>query len=351
MHVLVTGGAGFVGSALVAQLKKKGHKVRAFLRRQETALNLDGLEVEIFIGNLLDKEKVALAVKGIDVIFHTAAIYKGYPFYIRYPKEIYETNIEGTRNLLDAALQVGVKKVIYTSSTAAIGKRKDGLPADESVKLNFLKQRSHYERSKALAEELALSYHARGLDIVSINSSFLFGPQDLRPTPTGEMVVKFLNRSYPCYFDAVLCVSAVDMVVDAHIKAMESGRSGERYIVANARHYTLKEVFDMLEKISGIKVPRIKLPIPLLMVFSMVNELFIGLFGLTDKVRPLIATEILRYFRLKAMYDGSKALKDFGLTEKPFEETLAAAVKWYMLNGYVRKSSKIAYFKKLGKLK
>ncbi len=351
MKILVTGGAGFLGSALIAELKKRGHYVRALLRRQETAFNLDGLEVEIYICNLLDKEKLELAVRNIEVIFHTAAIYKGYPFYIKYPKEIYQTNLEGTRNLFDVALKSGVKKIIYTSSTAAIGMPEDNLPADETVKLNFLNKRSHYEKSKALAEEIALSYHSKGMYVVAVNPSFLFGVRDSRPTPTGEMVIKFLNRSYPCYFDALLCVSDIDTVVQAHIKALENGKSGERYIVAYEQHYTLKEIFDMLESITGVKRPWIKLPLQWVYLFSIVNELLLGIIGLGSHVKPLIASEIVSYFKLGAKYNGLKARREFGLTEKPFKEVLSAAVKWYVLNGYIRKTSKIAYFKKIGKLK
>lgn len=339
-----------MGSALVTELKKRGHHVRTILRRQETAFNLDGLEVEIIICNLFDKEKLKEAVKGIDVIFHAAAIYKGYPFYNTYPREIYETNIEGTRNVFEAALSAGVKKIIYTSSTAAVGKREDGLPADERIKLNLLNKRSHYEKSKALAEEIALSYHNKGIHVVSINPSFLFGIRDSRPTPSGEMIIKFLNRSYPCYFDATLCVSDLDTAVEAHMKAMEIGKNGERYIVACERHYTLKEMFDILEEISGIKSPKIKLPISLLYLFSLVNELMLGILGMSHRVRPLVASEVVKYFIAQAQYDSSKARKYFDLKDKSFKETLESAVKWYMLNDYIRRSSKIIYFKKLGRL-
>lgn len=350
MNILVTGGAGFLGSALITELKKRGHHVKALLRRQETAFNLDGLEVEIFICNLLDKEKLKEAVQGIDVIFHTAAIYKSYPFYNRYPKEIYETNIEGTRNIFEAALKARVKKIIYTSSCGAVGKREDGLPADETVKLNLLERRSHYEKSKALAEEVALSYHNKGIHVVSVDPSFLFGVRDSRPSPTGEMVVKFLNRSYPCYFNAVVCPSDLDTTVEAHIKAMEIGKSGERYIVVCEQRYTLKELFDMLEDITGIKAPKIILPIQILYLFSIINELLLGLLGMNDRIRPLIASEVVKYFTVGAKYDGSKARVYFGLKEKAFKETLRAEVKWYMINDYVRKSSKIIYFRKLGRL-
>ncbi|KJJ84620.1 NAD-dependent epimerase/dehydratase [Candidatus Omnitrophus magneticus] len=163
MNILVTGAGGFLGSAIVEELIKKGHKVRTLLRRKEAAFNLHGMQTELFICDILNSDAVMQAVKGIDVIFHAAAIYNTYPWYCLNPKELYTTNIEGTRNIMEAALREGVKKVIYTSSTAAVGKREDGAPADETVKLNLLEKRSHYEKSKAKAEEVALSYHNKGV--------------------------------------------------------------------------------------------------------------------------------------------------------------------------------------------
>jgi dihydroflavonol-4-reductase len=350
MKVLVTGAGGFLGSALVAELKKRGHSVRAVMRRRESAFNLHGLEVEIFICDIQDKEAVASAVKGVDVIFHTAAVYRSYPFYVLRPKEIFETNIRGTRNVFEEAIKAGVKRIVYTSSTGAVGKRNDGLPADESVKLNLLEKRSFYERSKALAEEAALSYSDKGIEVVSVNPSFLFGTGDSRPTPTGEMIVKFLNRVYPTYFDATLCVSDIRTVVEAEIKAMEKGKNGERYIVAHERHYTLKELFDLLEGITGIKGPRLKMPLQAVWVFSILNELVLLLTGLSRKAHPIVESEVVKYFGIGSKYDGAKAKKDLGLKDADFRETLKDEVRWYVRNGYIRRSSKIRYFKTIGKL-
>ncbi|NTV29623.1 MAG: NAD-dependent epimerase/dehydratase family protein [Candidatus Omnitrophica bacterium] len=351
MKVLVTGGGGFLGASLIRRLRQEGYSVRALLRRKESAFNLDGVELEVFIGNVLDKDCLARAMVGVDYVFHTAAVFRGYPFYIRHPEEIFQTNIEGTRNLCEAALAAGIRRVVYTSSAAAVGMREDGMPADETVPLNLLDRRSFYERSKAESEKVALSYHALGLNIVSVNPSFLFGVGDSRPTPTGEMIVKFLNRSYPCYFDALLCVSDIDSTVEAHFKALSTGESGQRYIVAHGRHYTLAEIFKMLEEISGVRAPFLKLPLNVVHIFSLLNEAILGLLGLGGKVGPVIDSETVRYFSLGARYDGSQGQRVLGLTFKDFREVLSEEVAWYMRHGYVRRSSKIGYYRKIGKLK
>ena len=352
MKVLVTGAGGFLGSALVRELKKRGCYVRALMRRRESAFKLHGLEVEIFICNILDKECLRDAVQGIDVIFHTAGLVKtAYPFYQRHPQDIYRVNVEGTKNVMEAAYKAGVKKVIYTSSIATVGKRLDGEPADESIPLNLFHKRTHYEKSKALAEKVALSYHHKGMHVVAVNPGFLVGIKDTFLTPIGEIIVRFLNRVYPFYFDGILYVCDIDLAAEAHIKAMEKGRSGERYIVVNQRPFTIKEIFDILERLTGIKGPRARLPSLLLYLFSILNEIVLRILFLNNRFRPIIGSESISYFMLMARYDGSKARKEFRLEDKLFETTFKREVDWYMHNGYIRKSSRIRYYKKIGKLR
>jgi len=351
MKVLVTGAGGFLGSALVKELKKQGHYVRALIRRKESAFKLRGLEVEIFICDILNKGRLRDAVEGIDVIFHTAATVKTYAFYEKHPMEIYQTNIEGTRNVFETAYKTGVKKVIYTSTLDTVGKRPDGKPADESVQLNLLHKRIHYEKSKAQAEEIALSYHNKGIHVVAINPGFLIGIGDSRPTDTGETIIGFLNRAYPCYFEGMIYVTALDVAVEAHIKAMEKGRSGERYIVVDPHPFTIKEIFDSLEKITGIKAPCLRCPFPILYLFSILNEAILLILCLKNRFHPIISSEAVKYLMMRAEYDGSKAGREFGLKDKPFEEALKAEVDWYMNNGYIRKSSRRLYYKKLAALR
>ncbi|MBU1852952.1 MAG: NAD-dependent epimerase/dehydratase family protein [Candidatus Omnitrophica bacterium] len=352
MKVLVTGAGGFLGSALVKELKKQGHYVRALIRRKESAFKLRGLEVEIFICDILNKGRLRDAVEGIDVIFHTAALVKtSFPFYQRYPKELYRVNVEGTNNVFEIAYKTGVKKVIYTSSIATVGKRRDGKPADESIPLNLLHKRSHYERSKACAEKLALSYNTKGMHVVAVNPGNIAGIQDTKPTTIGEIIVKFLNGIYLFYLEGLLYITDLDTVVDAHIKAMEKGKSGERYIIINQRFFTVKEMFDILERITGIKGPRIKLPLHIAYLLSILNEAILWVLCLKNHFSPIIGSEDIKYLMLNAKYDGSKARKEFALREKPIEESLRAEVDWYMRNGYIRKSSKRRYYEELAGLR
>jgi len=338
MNILVTGAGGFVDAALVGALRQRGHHVRVLIRRMESVLNLDGLEVEVCVCDVFDKDRLAEAVKGIDIVFHTAGIYRGTPFYKYAPQEIYKTNIEGTRNVCEAALAAGVKKIIYTSSTGAVGMRADRVPSDESVPLNLLNKRSHYEKSKAMAEDVALSYSKKGIEVVSINPSFLFGPKDSRPSPTGEIIVKFLNRIYPCYFDAEFTMSDISMTVDAHIGAIEKGKSGERYIVTRKDIVTMEGLFSLLNSITNVKKPLFKIPLPVLYWFSIVNEAILGILGLEKKIRPIVESESVKYFMLGAKYDGSKAVNEFGLVERPLEDVLREEIDWYIRNGYIRKN-------------
>jgi dihydroflavonol-4-reductase len=347
---LVTGGAGFVGAALVRELRARGYSVRVLLRRKEAAMNLDRLQVEIFIANILDTAAVREAVRDIDYVFHTASLYEATPFYDQKADRMYEVNVVGTRNICEACLQGKVKKLIYTGSTGAVGLRDDGKPANEAVILNHLELRSHYEKSKAEAERLALSYHNKGLSVVSVNPSFLVGEGDMRPSPTGEVIVKFLNGYYPCYFDATLCLSDLPSTIDAHIRAMESGRSGERYIVVSDQLVSVKEFFGMLEDVSGIKKPFLRLPIKVLALFAMLNELLIGLLGLRGRMRPLISHELLRYLSIGASYDSTKAKKELEFCPEPLKEVLRKSVYWFMRNGYIRKGARAVYFRHIGKL-
>ena len=347
---LVTGGAGFVGAALVRELRARGYSVRVLLRRKETAMNLDRLQVEIFIGNILDPEAVREAVKGMDYVFHTASLYEATPFYDQKAGRMYEVNLSGIRNICEACCQAKVKKLIYTGSTGAVGLRDDGKPADETVPLNHLDRRSHYEKSKAEAEKTALSSHSQGFSVVSVNPSFLVGEGDMRPSPTGEVIVKFLNGYYPCYFDAILCLSDLPSTVDAHIRALERGRNGERYIVVSDQLVTVKEFFEILEDISGIKKPFLRLPMKALSLLAMVNEILIGLLGLRGKVRPLISHELLRYLSIGASYDSAKAKKELGFRPGPLKDVLRKSVHWFMRNGYIRKGARATYFRRIGKM-
>lgn len=347
---LVTGAAGFIGSRLVTQLQLHGYDVRGLLLPNENRRNLFGIIIEEFTGNLLDKDSLKEAVQGVDYVFHTASLYTATPFYEKNNAQMEAVNIEGTRNLLEACVAAKVKKIVYTGSTGAVGLKDDLTPAGEDVELNHLEQRSEYEMSKARAEKLVLSYRDR-LEVVSVVPSFLIGPGDMRPSPTGEVIIKYLNGRYPCYFDGLMCVSDLFSTVRAHLSALEKGKNGERYIVTVDEHVTVKEFFDMLHDITGIKPPLLKLPKGLLKVVAMLNEGLLGLLGLRRRFRPLISYELLRYFCLGASYDSSKAKAELGFKPEPLRAVTESAVKWFMLNGKIKKSARIRYYRHIGRLK
>lgn len=349
---LVTGAGGFLGAELTRQLIQAGYFVKVLLRRAESATNLNRATVQIFIGDVCDKEAVREALLGVDYVFHAASVYEATPFYVSKPERMYEVNIKGCEVVCEEALKAGVEKVIYTSSAGTIGLNSDGLPSDEKVPLNHLELRSHYERSKALAEALFLSYSRKGLFVVSINPSFLVGPGDARPTPTGEVVVNFLNRKYPCVFDAPICLSSIYETARAHIQALTYGVSGERYIVSEPKIYSMPQLFQDLEEISGIASPKLKIPINWLLPFSIINEAILAAVNFFKKnAKPLISYEIARYLTLGCKYDPTKSITVLKCEFKGLKRELEDSVEWFIRNGYVNRSSRIRYYKKIGKLK
>ncbi len=341
MNCLVTGGGGFLGSEIARQLVSAGHKVRVLLKPGEAIGNLRGAEMEFQTGDIRDKKNTKEAVKSMDYVFHAASLYESTPFYVHRPEELYRVNLEGTKNVCQASLDAGVKKVVYTSSCAAVGLRDDGEPSDESIELNHLDKRSHYEKSKALAEKEALSFHKKGLWVSSINPSFLIGAGDSRPTPTGEVIIKYLNRAYPFYFDAVLYLSDLIETAKAHLSVLERGKSGERYIVCFDQEVSLLEFFRMLEKVSGVKKPKLKLPLNLIRIGSALQEAIIGLLGLQRRMKPIISYELSRYLTLGCGYNNAKAKMVLGFQSTPIEDSLRRSVEWYLKNGYIEKNARV----------
>lgn len=349
-NILVTGINGYVGFAIAKSLLQAGYHVRGIVLPHEISKKLNPYDLEIFVGDILDEAFVAECVDSVEYVFHTASLYTATPFYASQNPLLKRVNLEGTDNLLKCALKAGVKKFIYTGSTGSIGVREDGLPSDELVPFNHLSKRSQYEISKMEAENLVLSYHEKGLNVSSINPSFLVGEGDSRPSPTGEVVLKFLNQTYPCYFDGTICLSDLTSVVKAHISALTKAKSGEKYIVAVDEIISIKDFFELLQKISGIRPPCFKLPKGLLMFVAQVNELLLLMLGLRNKVRPLISYELLRYFTLGVSYSADKAKRELDFIPTKLEDECRKAVRWFMLHGKVKKSSRIKYYRHIGKL-
>lgn len=331
MKVLVTGGTGFIGSALVRHLLEANYEVRILSRHKRNRFLLEDLNVEVFDGDITHPNCVEKAMKGCPIVFDLASVYAFYPFWDKKAKALYRINVQGTINMLNAALKNKVQRFIHTSTIATISKRLDGKPSDENTGFNF-RGAIHYARAKYLAEQEVLKFCKKGLPAIILNPAIIIGERDYKPTPSGEVIVKFLNRSYPGYFDTTWAVADVDDVARAHIAAIDYGRVGERYILCNKKHYTLKEIFRLLEKISGVKSPRIRIPYPLLLAFVYIEEF---LSYTIFKRRPIMSTEGVSFCRASTIYDNSKAVDELNYISTPIEETLTKAVSWYRKNGYI----------------
>ena len=331
---LVTGATGFVGSALVRALVKRGDEVHVLVRQRGPEYpNLEGLPIHPHHGDIQYPESLKEALRGMDVVYHAAAVYQFFPWRKKKVPAIYKINIDGTKNLLSLAHEAKVKRLVYTSSVITIGKTKDGKPSDENTPYQEDPFSSHYERSKYEAERLVLEAARKGFPAVVVNPGIVLGERDSKPTPSGEVVLKFLKQIYPGYFDTLWCTADVDDVAQGHIAAAEKGRVGERYILCNQEHHTLKEIFKILERISGIKAPFIKIPYPALLAFVFVDEWSCQFI----QHRPLLASEGLSLCRTFLRYDNSKAVRELGYTTTLLEKTLEKAVKWYRDHGYLKR--------------
>lgn len=333
MMVLVTGANGFLGSAVLRHLMGAGYSVRVLLREGSEESIIKGLNIEIVRGDILDSHVLEKAVEGCKIVLHLAFVYMFYPWWKREVKDIYKTNVEGTKNLLTVSLKHRVEKFIFTSSVASIGRRANGKPSNEETVFNLWRSASHYAKSKLLAEEEVLKFCTKGLPAVILNPAIVIGERDYKPTPSGEVIVKFLNRRYPFYFEATWSIADVDDVARAHISAIIKGQSGERYILCNKKSYTIGEIFKLLEEISGIKAPRIKIPYTLLLSFVYIEE---ALSYLIRKTKPLMSSEGVKFCKMSIKFDNSKAVRELDYTTTSLRNTLTKAVTWYRENGYIK---------------
>ena len=327
MKVLVTGATGFVGGNLARELLSQGFRVKVLVRESSDRANIDGLDVEIAVGDLTSKASLDRALAGCEVLFHAAA---SYSFWTPEPGAVYEANVQGTENVLLAAGSAGVQKIVYTSTESTIGMRGHTLGTEEqTATLDSL--HGHYKKSKLLAEQLALRLCDQGLPLVIVNPTMPLGPRDIKPTPTGKVVVDFLNRRMPAYVNTGLNVVDVADVAKGHILALEKGRVGERYILGN-RNVTLRELLGLLESVTGIRAPNVRIPTWITLGAAAVDECLQGKLLRRPPRIPLAAVRTSRKFR---HFDCSKAIQELGLPQTPIEEALERAVSWYRQNGYV----------------
>ncbi|HXO18566.1 MAG TPA: hopanoid-associated sugar epimerase [Thermoanaerobaculia bacterium] len=328
MKALVTGATGFVGAHVARALLARGAAVRCLARPASRRDLLEGLEVEIALGDLRDPPSLAAAVAGCDAVFHCAADYR---LFAADPAEIYAANVGGTDNLLAAAAGAGVPRVVYTSSVGALGLAVDGTPADEETPVALDDMVGHYKRSKFQAEQVAEKWAGRGLPVVLVHPSTPVGEGDLKPTPTGQMILDFLNRKFPVYVDTGLNLIDVRDVAQGHLLAAEKGRTGERYILGN-RNMTLKEILDALAALTGLPAPRFQVPHWLPLAAAHLDG---GLARLAGRP-PRLSVEAVRMSRHRMFFDAGKAVRELGLPQGPVEPALARAVEWFKAKGYVR---------------
>jgi dihydroflavonol-4-reductase len=329
MTTLVTGATGFVGSHVARQLVAAGRSVRVLVRKGSNLQALENVPVEQVEGDLRDAASLEAATSGVREVFHVAADYR---LWARNPAEIYESNVEGTRRLFQAAARAGAERVVYTSTVATIAVPHAGreLP-NEETRAALEQMIGHYKRSKFLAEAEALNAARSGVPVVIVNPTAPVGPGDWKPTPTGRIVVDFLNGKMPAYVDTGLNVVNVEDVAAGHLLAAAKGRVGERYILG-ARNMTLKQILNALAAITGRPAPRVRLPHALALAAGFADEWFSRLRGR----EPQIPIEGVKMSRHRMFVASEKAEKELGYQAGPVEAGLERAVRWYREHGYVR---------------
>ena len=327
MTTLVTGATGFVGSHVVRQLVNQGHAVRIFARPTSNAEILADLPVERVEGDLRDAASIERAMRGIRRVFHVAADYR---LWTPRPEEIYETNVAGTQRLLEAAARAGVERIVYTSTVATIAVPREGALPNERTQSSVNEMIGHYKRSKFQAEQCALSAAKEGLPVVIVNPTTPVGPGDWKPTPTGKIIVDFLNGRMPGYVETGLNFVPVEDCARGHLLAAERGHVGERYILGG-RNLTLKEMLDMLSSVSGHPAPRWKIPYAVAYAAGCVDS---GVSRMLGR-EPQIPLEGVRMARHKMFVDSSRAEREIGFAPGPIGAALERAVTWYETNGYI----------------
>ena len=327
MLAFVTGSTGFVGSHVARCLADLGANLRLLVRASSNTKNIDDLKAERVTGDLRDPVSLEKGIAGCDVVFHVAADYR---LWVRDPEEMYRANVEGTRAILEAARRNQVRRVIYTSSVATMGFTSNGQPADETSPVSIKNMIGPYKRSKFMAEQLAIEAARAGQDVVIVNPSTPVGERDIKPTPTGRIVVDFLKKKFPAYVDTGLNLVDVQQCAQGHIAALEKGRSGERYILGG-ENLTLKQILDKLAVITGLPSPSVRVPYALALATGVVDEI------VTGRIRgrePRATIDAVRMGRKKMFVSSAKAERELEWKIAPVDDALRRAAEWFRDNGY-----------------
>jgi dihydroflavonol-4-reductase len=326
MRAFITGGTGFIGANLVRLLLQEGYEVRALVRPTSCLDNLQGLDVEIVKGDLNDSE-LWQQMMGCQVLFHVAAHYS---LWQADREQLYRHNVLGTRNILAAARKANIERSIYTSSVAAIGVGANGQIVDETHQSPVDKLVGHYKKSKYLAEQEAVQAVQKGQDVVIVNPSSPIGPWDIKPTPTGDIILRFLRRQMPFYLDTGLNFIDVRDVAQGHLLALERGKVGDRYILGH-QNLTLKELLDRLAQLTGLSAPQRSVPAWLPLSVAWIDEQILAPLGKS----PSVPLDGVRMAKQRMYYDASKAVRELGLPQTPLTVSLKDAVDWFLSHEYV----------------
>ncbi len=328
MTLLITGASGFIGSAVLRRLVAAGHRVRALVRGDSDRQNLEGMAVETVVGELRDPESLARAVAGCSGLFHLAADYR---LWVPDPDGLYATNVDGTRNVMLAAASAGVARIVYTSSIATLGLNADRTPADETTPATIDDMIGHYKRSKFLAEaEVRRLADREGLPVVIVNPSAPVGPRDIKPTPTGRMIVEAAAGRMPAFLDTGLNLVHVDDVAEGHVLAFERGEVGQRYILGG-ENMTLRDILASIAAITGRRPPRVRLPHYVVLPVAYIAESWARLSG----GDAFVSVDGVRLARKPMFFSSRKAREELGFEPRPALEALRDAVHWYREHGYL----------------
>jgi dihydroflavonol-4-reductase len=329
MTSFVTGATGFVGSAIVKQLLAVGETVRVLVRPDSDRRNLEGLPVEIFQGDLSDQRQLEKALQGCQALFHVAANYR---LWAPRSHEFYDINVQGTRNIILAAAEAGVKRIVYTSSVATLGLNPDGTPADEDTASSLEAMIGHYKRSKFLAEKAVKELvRELALNVVIVNPSTPIGPRDIKPTPTGRVIVTAASGNMPAYMDTGLSVVHVDDVAAGHLLAFEKGESGARYILGG-ENITLHEIFGIVAQFTGLPPPRVRLSKGLVLPLAYFAQ---GWARLTKGREPMLTVDGVRMAHKHMFFSSAKAEQLLGYKFRPAQEAIHDAIVWFRTNRYL----------------
>lgn len=331
MKIFVTGATGFVGAHVARHLACQGAQLRLLVRATSNLANLEGLDAETVTGDLREPESLRTAMRGCEAVMHVAADYR---LWVRDPNAMYAANVEGTRGLLRVAREEGVRRCVYTSSVATMGFKADGTIVDEATPVGLENMIGHYKRSKFLAEQAAVEAAQAGQEVMVLNPTTPIGARDVKPTPTGRIVVDFLNRKFPAYMDTGLNLVDVREVARAHGAALEMGRVGERYILGG-ENLTLKQILDKMAAITGLKSPTMRVPASVAMAFAYFDEWVTGrMLGR----EPRATVEEVRMGKKKMFASSAKAERELGFRALPVDDALRLAIEWFRAHGYAPSS-------------